>query len=379
MSRVRSRTFARASLVVAAVAIVVVQAGPASWAAAPTITSFSPTTGAVGTTVTIYGTDLKDATAVRFNGTSATFATNGFTKITTQVPAGATTGPISVTTPEGTATSPSVFTVTSASVPAPTISSFSPTSGPVGTLVTINGTNFTGTTSVKFNGLSAPSFTVVSSAKITVTVPTGATTGKISVTNPAGTATSAQKFTVTTSKPTISSFSPTSGPVGTSVTINGTNFTGATSVKFGGVSGTFVVNSSIKITAVVPAGAVTGKITVTTPSGTATSTAAFTVTGNRHARTISLDLRRHLRVSGIVTVADGFAACASDVPVLIQRHPLNSGTWRTILRVSTQTSGAYGAHVPNRSGRYRARATKVELSSGVICGRATSEIERYRR
>jgi hypothetical protein len=170
-----------------------------------------------------------------------------------------------------------------------------------------------------------------------------------------------------------------SGPVGTSVTINGTNFTGTTSVRFGGVSATFVVNSSTKITAVVPAGAVTGKITVTTPIGTGTSTASFTVTGLRHARTVSLNLRRHLRVSGMVTVTDGFAACASGVPVLIQRHPLNAGTWRTILRVSTQTTGAYGAHVPNRSGRYRARAIKVELASGDICGRATSETERYRR
>ena len=55
-----------------------------------------------------------------------------------------------------------------------------------------------------------------------------------------------------TSAPTITSFSPTSGPVGATVTINGTNFTGATSVKFNGVTATFIVNSATKITATVP-------------------------------------------------------------------------------------------------------------------------------
>jgi hypothetical protein len=100
---------------------------------------------------------------------------------------------------------------------------------------------------------------------------------------------------------------------------------------------------------------------------------------DRHARTVSIQLRRHLRVSGLLAVDDGFAACASNVPVLIQRHPLNSRTWRTIVRLSTQASGAFAAHVPNRSGRYRARAVRVELAGGDVCGRDTSRSVRYRR
>ena len=161
---------------------------------------------------------------------------------------------------------------------APTVTGFSPTSGPVGTSVTINGTNFTGATSVKFNGVSQPAFTVVSATQITAAVPAGATTGKISVTTPGGTAQSATNFTVVAA-PTITSFSPTSGPIGASVTINGTAFTGATSVKFNGVSQpTFTVVSATQITAAVPAGATTGPIAVTTPGGTATSASDFTVT-----------------------------------------------------------------------------------------------------
>src|SRR6185295_13985558 len=188
-------------------------------------------------------------------------------------PSGATTGKISVTTPGGTATSAGDFTVTAS---APTITSFSPTSGPVGTAVTINGANFSGATSVRFNGTAA-SFTVVSPTRIDATVPSGATTGRITVTTPSGTATSATNFVVT-QPPTITSFSPTSGPVGTAVTINGTNFTGATAVRFNGTLASFTIVSATVINTTVPAGATTGRITVTTPGGTATSAPDFTVT-----------------------------------------------------------------------------------------------------
>src|SRR4029077_7082354 len=79
--------------------------------------------------------------------------------------------------------------------------------------------------------------------------------------------------------PTFTSFSPASGPVGTVVTINGTNLTGSTAVSFNGTSATtYTVTSSTKITATVPAGATTGTITVTAPGGPAVSPTAFPVT-----------------------------------------------------------------------------------------------------
>ena len=78
--------------------------------------------------------------------------------------------------------------------------------------------------------------------------------------------------------PTLSSFSPTSGGTGTSVTITGTNFTDATAVKFGvTAASSFTVNSATQISAIVGSGS-TGKVTATTSGGTATSTGDFTYT-----------------------------------------------------------------------------------------------------
>src|SRR5262249_13317441 len=97
----------------------------------PTITSFTPASGAVGTNVTVSGANFTGATAARFNGVSAGFTVSSATTIQATVPGGATTGPISVTTPGGTATSTSNFIVNNP----PTITSFTPTIGPVSATV----------------------------------------------------------------------------------------------------------------------------------------------------------------------------------------------------------------------------------------------------
>jgi hypothetical protein len=144
----------------------------------------------------------------------------------------------------------------------------------VGAPVEILGTNLTGATSVSFHGVAA-AFTVVSVSEITTAVPDGATTGTVNITAPTGILTSNVKFRVT---PMISSFSPMSGPVGTSVVITGESLTGATSVTFGGVRAkSFTVDSYTQITATVPTGAKTGNIAVTTPGGTFASGGTFSV------------------------------------------------------------------------------------------------------
>jgi IPT/TIG domain-containing protein/polymorphic membrane protein len=84
-------------------------------------------------------------------------------------------------------------------------------------------------------------------------------------------------FELNQAAPVISNFTPTAGPVGTSVIITGTSFTGVSNVTFNGTSATFTFDSDTQITATVPNGATTGAITVTAPGGTATSSSNFTV------------------------------------------------------------------------------------------------------
>ncbi len=82
----------------------------------PEITGFMPTSGAAGTSITISGYNFARASAVRFNGFSASFTILSETSISAMVPAGATTGLISVTNPGGTATSSTNFSISTVSV-----------------------------------------------------------------------------------------------------------------------------------------------------------------------------------------------------------------------------------------------------------------------
>ena len=148
----------------------------------PVISSFSPTSGPVGTSVTITGTDLDAATSVSFNGTAATILTNTATSITAAVPAGASTGPISVTTSYGTDSSTGDFTV----VQPPALTSLSPADGLPGDIITISGTSLDGATAVDFGGTAATVLTNTATS-ITVAVPAGTSTGNVTVTTAAGT------------------------------------------------------------------------------------------------------------------------------------------------------------------------------------------------
>ncbi|MEI9808313.1 MAG: IPT/TIG domain-containing protein [Bacteroidota bacterium] len=152
-------------------------------------------------------------------------------------------------------------------IPVPTISSFSPVAAGAGTPVVISGTGFTGATAVKFGGTSANSFTVINSSAINAIV-AGGTSGNVSVTTAGGTATLAG-FTFV-QVPVITSFTPLATGPGGSVTITGTNLSGATAVSFGGTAASsFTVNSSTSITAIVGSGS-SGAVSVTTIGGTAT-------------------------------------------------------------------------------------------------------------
>lgn len=256
---------------------------------AATITSIDPKSGPVGTQVTITGSNFsKNAAAnvVSFNGTAAQVSSVTETTIVTTVPAGATTGNVTVTV-DGNPVVGETFTVT---VPEPddlSISSIEPTSGTVGTEVTITGENLGATPAdniVKFhNGVSAEIISVDAST-IIAKVPEGAETGPITLQVGDKIATSATFTVIETAVLAISSVDPTSGPVGTEVTITGTGFSpssGENVVKFTdgaeGVAATVTSATDTEIKISVPEGATTGVIMVTVDDETVES-GEFTVT-----------------------------------------------------------------------------------------------------
>ena len=111
----------------------------------PTITGFDPSNGDAGASVTIAGMNFTGTTSVRFNGVVASFAVPDDTSITTTVPSGATTGPISVSTPGGTAVSSSDFTIDHPALAASTLDT-----GKGGTASSLTTNFFSPTTGVVF-------------------------------------------------------------------------------------------------------------------------------------------------------------------------------------------------------------------------------------
>ncbi len=265
---------------------------------APQVSAVTPNGGPVsgGTAVTITGEHFTGATAVAFGANLATpFTVVSDTEITVTSPMG-TTGTIDVrvTTPSGeSAPSPAdEFTYTAA----PVVSGVDPSGGPTGggTTVTVTGSGFTGATGVTFGTTAAPGYTVISDIEITATSPPGTGVVNVRVTTPGGESavTPADQFTYTSvPAPTVSSISPTSGPLfgGTAVTITGTNLTGATEVTFGTTRALgFTVVSDTEITATSPAKPPGPQdVRVTSPGGESGTGEVFTYVAAPTVGTVS--------------------------------------------------------------------------------------------
>jgi IPT/TIG domain-containing protein len=165
-------------------------------AAAPTGLAFLPLSGQAGTEVTIVGSGFDDGspvTGVAFNGAAAAFSIDSDVAMRATVPAGATSGTISVTDAEGTSETLLGFTVSSGGL-LPSLTSLVPTSGAPGDTISLIGTGLEDATGVAFNGV--PGTLVPSTDGLTAIVPDDATSGPVSLTTPLGLVTSLTNFAV---------------------------------------------------------------------------------------------------------------------------------------------------------------------------------------
>ncbi len=332
----------------------------------PAITDVSPESGSTdgGTSVTITGTHFTGATSVTFDGsegTSLSVTNDGeLTVVTPAHAAGAVD--VVVTTPAGSSSAASFTYVT----PGPAITDVSPTSGSTdgGTSVTITGTHFTGATSVTFDGVAGSSLSVTNDGELTVVTPAHvAGTADVVVLTPVWFSNTAS-FTYVTPAPAITDVSPTSGSTdgGTTVTITGTHFTGATSVTFDGVAGSSLsVTNDGELTVVTPAhaaGAV--DVVVTTPVG---SSPARTFTFVAPAPTVVVEAPETYADGAAVTLDISVTPAISDGGELWYRT--DGGSWRKAATTVSVVDGV-GSKVVHPSGTREYKVVIGGAESNVV-------------
>jgi hypothetical protein len=265
----------------------------------PSISSLSPTSGAAGSSVTISGANLgasQGTSTVKFGTTTATVTSWSNTSITATVPSTLAAGSVNITVTTSAGTSNAVaFTVTTATgdftkstteTSSNTLKiSFIPTTVSTTPILHFTSTALFGGAQQNVlmtdagGGTWTYSLSPLSAGNV---VTYSFTYTKNGIQQPESAQYSYTFVGGGTSTPSISGLNPTSGPVGTSVTITGANLgasQGTSTVKFGTATAAVTNWSNTSITATVPSGLAAGSYNVVaTVNGTASNTQAFTVT-----------------------------------------------------------------------------------------------------
>ena len=311
-------------------------AGSFTYLAAPTVTGIAASAGPVagGTSITITGTGLLNASAVDFGMLTGVITSKTATQIVATSPAEAAgTVDVTVTTGGGVSgTSPAdQFTFEGV----PTVTGVSPAIGPTvgGASVVISGTNLLNALHVYFGAVPAV-ITQDTDTQITATSTTGASFTRVDITVVTAGGTSAtsplDQFTFVT-EPTVQSLSATQGPIagGTTVTITGTDLAGGnTVVNFGTNPGAILSNTGTQIIVTSPAASTAGPVDVTVV------TAGGPTPINRPA-----DQFTYTQFSATVTVASSLNASVFGQPVtfsatitpLAQGLPAPNGTANLVI------------------------------------------------
>ncbi|MFT3682659.1 MAG: IPT/TIG domain-containing protein [Ferruginibacter sp.] len=241
----------------------------------PKISAVAPGSGVPGVSVLIKGENLKNVTAVKFGTVDAgSLSSVTDTSLMVQVPA-MDSGKVFVQVyyANGSGYNAAPFNV----LLKPDITTVNPVTGYPGDMVTISGVNLDIVSEVKFGSKLAAAFTATKT-KIQVSIPADAEGGDqlITVTSASTGGSDTASFNVNIT-PQIFSIAPGSAVAGDVITVTGARFTGTSEVKLGSTPVTYTVASATEITFTVPAGASSGAVTVTAPTGTVTSSTALTI------------------------------------------------------------------------------------------------------
>lgn len=157
-------------------------------------------------------------------------------------------------------------------------------------------------------------------------------------------------LSLVSSTPKITGFSPTQGSIGTSITVYGSGFVGATALAINGVNCTGVtIASDGQISSVIATGTTTGFVTVTTPGGTATSGTAFVIVAAASGVTSNVETITATKVLTATSPQRQYLTpSGSDRNVVLPNPPvadtllyiINKGNGTLALNVSETNGGA---------------------------------------
>jgi uncharacterized protein (TIGR03437 family) len=299
--------------------------------ASPSITSISVAKGVAGTSVTIsgsnFGTDLTSI-SVLFNSAVATVTSATPTEIVVTVPPNATTGNITVTV-NGIKTIGPDFTIEYV----PVITAITPLMGIVGDTIAIAGQYFSPTTAENVVKINETTATIISASatELKVKVPQGATTGKVSVAvNDKKTI--GEDFTVIP-PPVITSLDPSAGPVGSTVTIHGNNFSteiAENTVDVNGTAATVKSATKTELVITIPYSSTSGVITVKVKKQSGSSN-TFTVLQNSASVTFDGNTYTYVPAGWVSDTKYGVSGAGTGKPsfmvLFTQGKPATNGTY----------------------------------------------------
>jgi IPT/TIG domain/Galactose oxidase, central domain len=345
--------------------------------APPAVTSVVPSSGAVGTQVTVNGTGLAGG-HVSFGVVTADDFTCTATACSGRVPDNGGTVDVIVSTTVGASimNSADQFTYVAPPAPAPKITKISPTSGPAagGTKVTITGSNLTAGT-VSFASIPATSVTC-SAKSCSATSPAGSGTVDVTVSTTGGGSAivTADRFTYQAPPmPKITKITPATGPAtgATIVTITGSNLS-AGAVRFGTAAAANVTCTASSCTATSPAGSGTVDVTVTAVGGTSATGTADQFTYQAVGGTANLIPSPGFEAAAIPSDHWGGNLTRSSVV-------FHSGSW-SLAQTTTSSSGGWDLdsdpswYAPVAAGKtyvasvwvYASKTVKVTLNADLL-------------